>query len=209
MTTKTTPAKAPSDALLLEIATKHFHSIETLETHLGLPDPDTDPATAAAPWHHALAITYAPQYLGDNADGIAVDWPRIPLPDTRPIFDTSVALGAQVAALLDTEVAVPGVTSGTIEDHLRVMGGISSTDRMAVVGDKAVPAQRMAIFTNDAASDGVTITASADARFLLIAGKPLKEPIVQYGPFVMNSQQEIYQALSDFRDGVLGEPSAA
>jgi hypothetical protein len=55
----------------------------------------------------------------------------------------------------------------------------------------------------------VTITAIADARFLLIAGKPLKEPIVQYGPFVMNSQQEIYQALSDFRDGVLSEPSAA
>jgi redox-sensitive bicupin YhaK (pirin superfamily) len=72
------------------------------------------------------------------------------------------------------------------------------------VGDKTVPAQRMAIFTNEAASDGVTITARADAKFLLIAGKPLKEPIVQYGPFVMNSQQEIYQALSDFRDGVLG-----
>lgn len=32
-----------------------------------------------------------------------------------------------------------------------------------------------------------------------------REPIVQYGPFVMNSQQEIYQALSDFRDGRLGE----
>jgi redox-sensitive bicupin YhaK (pirin superfamily) len=72
------------------------------------------------------------------------------------------------------------------------------------VGEKTVPAQRMAIFTNDAASDGVTISASVDAKFLLIAGKPLKEPIVQYGPFVMNSQQEIYQALSDFRDGVLG-----
>ncbi len=77
------------------------------------------------------------------------------------------------------------------------------------VGEKTVPAQRMAIFSNDAASDGVTINASADAKFLLIAGKPLKEPIVQYGPFVMNSQQEIYQALSDFRDGVLGAPSAA
>lgn len=71
------------------------------------------------------------------------------------------------------------------------------------VGDKTVPAQRMAILTNDAISDGVTICASIDAKFLLIAGKPLHEPIVQYGPFVMNSQQEIYQALSDFRDGVL------
>jgi len=72
------------------------------------------------------------------------------------------------------------------------------------VGDKTVPAQRMAILANEADSDGVTLTASADAKFLLIAGQPLKEPIVQYGPFVMNSQQEIYQALSDFRDGVLG-----
>lgn len=77
------------------------------------------------------------------------------------------------------------------------------------VGEKTVPAQRMAIFGNDAASDGVAITASRDAKFLLIAGKPLKEPIVQYGPFVMNSQQEIYKALSDFRDGVLGTPLAA
>jgi len=40
---------------------------------------------------------------------------------------------------------------------------------------------------------------------ILLAGKPLKQPIVQYGPFVMNSRQEIYQALNDFRDGRLGE----
>jgi hypothetical protein len=38
------------------------------------------------------------------------------------------------------------------------------------------------------------------ARVLLIAGKPLGEPIVQYGPFVMNSREEIEQALRDFRD---------
>jgi hypothetical protein len=73
------------------------------------------------------------------------------------------------------------------------------------VGDAVVPVQRMAILANTAGSDGVVIKASADAKLILIAGKPLKEPIVQYGPFVMNSQQEIYQALSDFRDGRLGE----
>jgi hypothetical protein len=39
---------------------------------------------------------------------------------------------------------------------------------------------------------------------LLFAGQPLQEPIVQYGPFVMNSQAEISQAVADFRAGKLG-----
>jgi len=73
------------------------------------------------------------------------------------------------------------------------------------IAGEVVPVQRMAILTNEAQADGVVIEASAGARVLLISGKPLNEPIVQYGPFVMNSQDEIYQALSDFRDGRLGE----
>lgn len=73
------------------------------------------------------------------------------------------------------------------------------------IAGKVVPLQRMAILANDAQADGVVIEANVDARVLLISGRPLKEPIVQYGPFVMNSQDEIYQALSDFRDGRLGE----
>ncbi len=96
--------------------------------HLGLPDPDKDTKAAVAPWHHALAITYASQYLSDNADGIAIDWPRIPLPDARSLLDNSVALGGQVAALLDTVADVPSVTNGTVAEHLRVLGRISSTD---------------------------------------------------------------------------------
>ncbi len=66
-----------------------------------------------------------------------------------------------------------------------------------------VPAQRMAVMANDAGTDGVVLEASTDARALLIAGQPLNEPIAQYGPFVMNSEKEIYQAISDFREGRL------
>jgi redox-sensitive bicupin YhaK (pirin superfamily) len=73
------------------------------------------------------------------------------------------------------------------------------------IAGKAVPTQRMAILANEPRSDGVVIQASTDARLLLIAGKPLKEPIVQYGPFVMNTQDEIRQAMSDYRAGRLGE----
>ena len=72
----------------------------------------------------------------------------------------------------------------------------------AAVGDQAVPQQRMAILVN--AGDGVRVTASSQgARALLIAGRPLNEAIVQYGPFVMNTQQEILRAVEDFRAGRL------
>jgi len=70
------------------------------------------------------------------------------------------------------------------------------------IGAHAVPRQRMAILANQ--GDGMRVTAAAEgARLLLIAGQPLNEPIAQYGPFVMNTQQEIFQAVEDFRAGRL------
>jgi hypothetical protein len=59
----------------------------------------------------------------------------------------------------------------------------------------------MGILDNAPEADGVTIAATEDARLILIAGKPLNEPIVQYGPFVMNTEQQIHQAIDDFRNG--------
>jgi redox-sensitive bicupin YhaK (pirin superfamily) len=52
--------------------------------------------------------------------------------------------------------------------------------------------------------DGVRVVAGAEGvRFLLLAARPLREPVVQYGPFVMNTREEIEQALADYRDGTL------
>ncbi|MCI1190242.1 pirin family protein [Calidifontimicrobium sp. SYSU G02091] len=68
----------------------------------------------------------------------------------------------------------------------------------------AVPVQRMAILANTPGSDGVVLAAGPDgARALLIAGRPLNEPIAQYGPFVMNTHDEIFQAVRDFQAGRL------
>ncbi len=72
------------------------------------------------------------------------------------------------------------------------------------IAGTAVPAQRMAILANTAGSDGVVLQAGdASARALLIAGRPLKEPIAQYGPFVMNTRAELMQAVEDFQSGQL------
>lgn len=76
--------------------------------------------------------------------------------------------------------------------------------QVSVAGETVAKA-RMAILDGDEGTDGVIIESGEHtARVLLIAGRPLNEPIVQYGPFVMNSQDEIYAAVSDYREGRLG-----
>ncbi|KAG0011608.1 hypothetical protein BGZ80_000559 [Entomortierella chlamydospora] len=47
-------------------------------------------------------------------------------------------------------------------------------------------------------------TMDEDAHFVLIAGEPLKEPIVQHGPFVMNTKDEIYKTFVDYQFGPNG-----
>lgn len=60
-----------------------------------------------------------------------------------------------------------------------------------------------------ALSSGARIEVAADAegaRFLMLAGRPLREPIAQYGPFVMNTVEEVEQAIVDYQSGKLTQP---
>ena len=73
--------------------------------------------------------------------------------------------------------------------------------QVAIAGQDVL-AQRMAILRNE--GDGAVLQGAPGTRALLIAGQPLNEPIAQYGPFVMNTNEQIFQAVEDFRAGRFG-----
>ena len=81
---------------------------------------------------HAIAVLHSTAYRDANIGGLRQDWPRIPLPQDGGVLCASAALGRDLAALLDTEAAVPGVTSGTIRAELRAVAVLARPDGHAI-----------------------------------------------------------------------------
>jgi redox-sensitive bicupin YhaK (pirin superfamily) len=66
-------------------------------------------------------------------------------------------------------------------------------------GSEVVESVSMVVFNDD--GDQIEINSATGVQFMLISGAPFKEPIVPYGPFVMNTVEEIQQAITDLRNG--------
>ncbi|MDP1651872.1 MAG: pirin family protein [Rhodocyclaceae bacterium] len=174
-----------------EIPQQERGVMEGFQLWLNLPARDK----LCAPWYRDFTATDLPRFrtaagvavvvIAGASHGVAGAVTRA---ETAPLYlDLHLPQGAQFAQPLPVEYnACVYVFRGAV----------------AIAGTH-VPVQRMAILANDVSADGVLIEATEDARVLLIAGRPLNEPIVQYGPFVMNTQEEIQQTLSDFRAGRL------
>jgi len=121
---------------------------------------------------------------GQFDDGSVQQAGAVQRPDTEPhYFDFHMPPGSSIAPRLpEGHRALLYVYEGALE----------------VAGQpQAVGASRLARLSDEGQ---LQLSSAAGARVLLIAGKPLGEPIVQYGPFVMNTREEIEQALRDFRD---------
>lgn len=149
----------------------------------------------AEPWYRDIASQEIPEYvtaenvtvrvIAGTSNGVAGAVTR---EDTEPMYlDIHLPAGASFStALPATHNAFIYVYRGVVK-----------------IGDTLVESHRMGILSNTTEADGVTLSAIEDARLILVAGRPLNEPIVQYGPFVMNTQEEIHQAMDDFRNGRL------
>ncbi|SAK57181.1 Pirin-like protein [Caballeronia temeraria] len=79
--------------------------------------------------------------------------------------------------------------------------------QVRVNGDESVGTAQV-VMLGQAGSE-IHIDAIGDATVLLLSGKPIDEPVVAYGPFVMNSDDEIHQAVRDFNSGRFGTTPTA
>ena len=148
-------------------------------------------AKMCAPGYRDISPTSIPERVDDagvrvrviagESGGLAGAVQR---PDTEPLFlDLHLPAGSRFAQ------ALPAGHNAFLYVY---RGNVT-------VAGTAVADRHMAILAND--GDGVLLQADGPGRVLLVAGRPLHEPIAQYGPFVMNTAEQIHQAVRDYQAG--------
>ncbi|MDO9216707.1 MAG: pirin family protein [Lacisediminimonas sp.] len=149
-----------------------------------------------APWYRDIPAPELPHFTtAQGVEGIVIAGVAqgvdgaVQRDDTQPLYlDVAIPAGASLQQSLPAgHNAFIYVYRGSVS----VAGTVVSSRQMAILGNGQ--------------AHGVELTSAGEAaRVLVIAGKPLNEPIVQYGPFVMNTQDQLRQAVEDFQSGRLG-----
>jgi redox-sensitive bicupin YhaK (pirin superfamily) len=93
-----------------------------------------------------------------------------------------------------TELALP-------EGHTLML--LVQSGNVRINGEASAGASQLALFAREGGA--ISVEAESDAKFLVLSGEPINEPVVQYGPFVMNTEAEIREAIRDFNAGKFGD----
>jgi quercetin 2,3-dioxygenase len=135
--------------------------------------------------------------------------PRAQTPDgrARGVIIAGEALG--VRAVIDTITPIV-YQDWTLDPGAEVSIAIPADHRVMVyafegaieIGAREVRDGQLAVL---GAGEIVQLRASSQGRVLLLAGVPHREPVARYGPFVMNTEEELVQAIRDFQSGRMGE----
>jgi redox-sensitive bicupin YhaK (pirin superfamily) len=182
---------AGSGVIHSELPEQQAGRMEGFQLWLNLPARDK----MSVPWYRDIQSADIPQFV--TPQGVAV---RVIAGESHGVVG-AVQREATAPLYLDLHLPAGASFAQALPPDFNAFVYVYRGE--VAIGDRQVPQQRMAVLWNEADSDGVVVTATSEARVLLVAGRPLKEPIVQYGPFVMNTQEEVFQALSDFREGRL------
>ncbi|ATA92982.1 short-chain dehydrogenase [Capnocytophaga canimorsus] len=138
-----------------------------------------------------------------------VDIPKVPITDGEVAVIAGEYNGVKGAAstfspihMYNVRLQRGGKTTLSFPKHytttlVTVEGSIRVNEQEEVAADHFV------LFKND--GENFTLEATSDALILVLSGEPIAEPIAAYGPFVMNTRQELIQAFQDFEQGKFGE----
>lgn len=163
-------------------------------------------------------------------------WVNLPAKDKMSLPGYQTLLNADIPDVaLPDEAGRVRVIAGTYADHrgpartftpmdvwdVRLIAGAQTRFDIAAGRTLALVVLHGAVKVNDDAvvrsaqfgllsreGEGVLVEAEDDATLLLLSGEPILDPIVGYGPFVMNTQAEIHQAMQDFNSGRFGQIAA-
>jgi hypothetical protein len=103
--------------------------------------------------------------------------------------------------MMNAKLNKGGIAAFNFPAHFSTFG-IVIEGEVVINGEKNVPTDYLFLLENE--GEDFTIQASEDAVVLVLSGEPINEPIVPYGPFVMNTREEIIEAYEEFNSGKFG-----
>jgi len=145
-----------------------------------------------APYYLPLSAEETPTIQKDKTEIKVVAGNFETVTGPAKTYSPQLLLRVQAEAAASTALAIPS----TYYTSLYILSGELS------ISGQTIDDREMVWLNND--GEDLTFTANTDSNFIILSGEPLNEPVRSYGPFVMNTQTEIMQAISDAQQGKMG-----